>query len=152
MVLGSLFFHRDSAARRLWRGEAEPEREFTGFPMRTALLVPPPIACTMWWYSARYKVVVLTPDGWGITHTSDGESCGWIALGGFAVLGLAIWWDGYVARQVRRRRAAGADADADADAGVRGTEVLGVEKVGKKKSARAAQAQKQPKAQSKKTK
>ena len=114
MVLGSLFFHRDSAARRLWRGEAEPEREFTGFPMRTALLVPPPIACTMWWYSARYKVVVLTPDGWGITHTSDGESCGWIALGGFAVLGLAIWWDGYVARQVRRRRAAGAAADADA--------------------------------------
>ena len=71
---------------------------------------------------------------------------------GFAVLGLAIWWDGYVARQVRRRRAAGADADADTDVGVKGTQEPGVEKVGKKKSARAAQAQKQPKAQSKKTK
>lgn len=42
--------------------------------------------------------------------------CGWIALGGWLVLLLAIWCDGYVASKLRRspQQAAG-DVSADTD-------------------------------------
>jgi hypothetical protein len=119
MVLGSLFMHRDSAARRLWRGGDEPQREFQGFPMRTALLLPPPVACSVWWCSYRFKVDVPTPEGWGRIGEDDGVMCGWIALAGWVLLLLAVWWDGYVAAKLRRsnrRAAAAASADADGDA------------------------------------
>ena len=135
MVLGSLLLHRDSAARRLWRGDDEPQRAFVGFPMRTALLIPPPVACSVWWYSFQYGVAVPTPDGWGHISEEDGVMCGRIALAGWALVLLAMWWDGYVAFKLglNSRQAASTasasdmDADADADATGVGKESQSVE-------------------------
>lgn len=129
MVLGSLFMHRDSVVRRRWKDDDEPRREFEGFPMRTFLLIPPPAACSVWWYSYRFKVSVPTPEGWGRIGENDGVMCGWIAVAGWVLVLLAIWWDGYVASKLRcnscraNKTASSADVDANADANAKGKEI-----------------------------
>lgn len=148
MVFGSLFIHRDSAARKLWRGDREPQQQFQGFPLRTFLLIPPPVVCSIWWCSYRFQVDVPTPDGWGRIGEDDGIVCGWYAVGGWMVLVLAIWWDGYVAFKlgIGSQRVAGEESgpgpnsglglSADADANMVGAKQRTPDSDGKRRNVR----------------
>ena len=120
MVLGSLFMHRDSVARKAWRGDAheDPHRELQGFPFRTAMLIPPPVACTTWWISYHFKVDVPTPQGWGRIGATEGPESGYMAIAGWLVFVLAMWYDGWLFRRGRARTAGtAAEAGAAAAAG-----------------------------------
>jgi hypothetical protein len=98
--------------------------------------MPPPVACSVWWYSYHYGVAVPTPDGWGHITEADGVMCGRIALAGWVLVLLAIWWDGYVAYKLGldTQRATtvgskGAATDADAAGGREGLQRAGSKKL-----------------------